>query len=94
MAAIVAYANRTRLRRLLLSKGIKMPPIKDTTLRHRTRYHVWYPTYFMLWRDSTEKHHRAAYHLINGQPYLKVDNKDLSITMAEVERYGLYKEEK
>lgn len=94
MAAIVVSANRTNLRRLLLSKGIEMPPIKDITLRYRTRYHVWQPTYFMLWRDSTGRHHRASYRLDNDKPYLAVDNKDLSVTMAEVERYGLYRGEK
>lgn len=92
MAVIVAHATRTSLRRLLLRKGIEVPPIRDTTLHYRTRYHVWYPTYFLPWRDSSGKHHRADYYLDNGEPHLKVDSNDLPVTIAEVECCGLYRE--
>lgn len=88
----IPHATRTSLRRLLLRKGIEVPPIRDITLSFRTCYHVWYPTYFLLWRDSRGKHHRADYYLNNGEPHLRVDGNDLPVTMAEVEHYGLYRE--
>lgn len=92
--AMVPHANRTNLRRLLLRKGVDVPPVRDLVMGHRCRLRarIYQPTFVLLWRDSQRKHHMAIYYFCGGQPYLEVDGKNLPITLDDVQILGLYKE--
>lgn len=90
---ITPHATRTSLRRLLLSKEVDVPLVRDLGMGHRCRLRarIYQPTFVLRWRDSQRKHHMAIYYFCGGQPYLEVDNKNLPITLDDVQIHGLYK---
>lgn len=90
---MVPHASRTSLRRLLLRKGVEVPPVRELTMGHRCRLRAkaYQPTFVLRWRDSHEKRHLAIYYFCAGQPYLEVDNKTVPLTLEEVQIYGLCK---
>lgn len=91
---MIAHANRTSFRRLLLRKGFDVPPVGDLVMGHRChlRAKAFQPTFVLRWRDSREKHHMAIYCFYAGLPYLEVDSKAVPITLEDVQLHGLYKE--
>ncbi|NBI08620.1 hypothetical protein D1641_01110 [Colidextribacter sp. OB.20] len=89
---IMPHATRTSLRRLLLSKGVEVPPVQDLVMGYRCRLRAYAPTFVLRWRDSRGKHHMVIYYFCDGQPYLDVDSKTVPITTEEVQLHGLYKE--
>lgn len=89
---IMPYATRTSLRRLLLRKGVDVPPVRDMVMGHRCRLQAYQPTFVLRWRDSQRKHHLVIYYFCDGQPYLEVDSRNLPVTMEEVLLHELYKE--
>lgn len=90
--SMIAHATRTSLRRLLLRKGIDVPPVRELTLRVNPHFRHYTPAFQLRWRDSEGKRHMAIYYFCGSHPHLEVDHKELPTAELELRMYGLYKE--
>lgn len=90
---MVPHASRTSLRRLLLRKGVEVPPVRELTFRETSSRHYG-PTFRLCWMDARGKGHRAVFYFCGNHPHLEVDQQELPTAELELRMYGLYKAKK
>lgn len=83
---ILPKANKSKLTRLLRSKGYQVPSIQQAEISQFGR------TYWLRWRDKDKLPHVAYYSAAGGRPIFQVDRQWVEITMEEVRQFGLYEE--
>lgn len=88
---LVPHATRTSFRRLLLRKGIEVPPVQDLTFRN-TPSRLYGPTFRLCWMDARGKGHRAVMRFYGSHPRLEVDGQELPTAELELRIHGLHKE--
>ena len=88
---LIPHATRTSLRRMLLQKGIAVPPVRELTFR-KTPSRLYGPAFRLCWMDARGKGHRAVLRFYGSHPHLEVDDQELPTAELELRMYGLYKE--
>lgn len=88
---MVPHANRTSLRRLLLRKGVDVPPVRELILRETSSRRCG-PIYRLCWMDARGKSHRVVYYFLGNHPHLEADGEEIPTAELELRMYGLYRE--
>ena len=84
---LIPYAGRMKFARMLKSKGCDIPDMYGTKLSREGKF-----DFFLFWKDSEGRDHRAWYTSFKHAPYLEIDEVVTPLTVADVIRFGLYKE--
>lgn len=87
---ILPRATKTSLVKLLRARGYDVPSIQAASFDQDRR--IGY--FFLHWDDKDGSRHYAHYFSALGMPMLLVDTEYTDLSIAEVIRFGLYKEKK
>ena len=87
---ILPRATKTSLVKLLRARGYDVPSIQAASFDQDRR--IGY--FFLHWYDKGGVRHYAHYFSALGMPMLLVDTEYTDLSMAEVIRFGLYREKK